>query len=809
MFKPNKTAVAGLICGLFVTSAALAQDATLPDSLTGDVSYDPDEMGVSGNKYSLFEDHDLDGNNHNLTISIPSGTNYWTRVITARGGDLKFSNIGTLKIEDKSTTTPNPNRTTDGLIYAENSRNLILDDIGTLDVASNVTIPIHGKGGTVSVNAQSILLHAINNVAVMAQPVLYDGKVSLVTSGDIQIVSEEYGAVAACVLGTEQAGGYEHSSTLELEGNDITLISNSTWPTDAAVSIYDKYSNDVDPGQGTAEIRINARNTLSIEGASYGVRLNRSVTESENEPQVTSEISAAQKISIHGGTSAMELSTAGASPINATVDAPIVDLGSDTGSAVVVNGSSNAVSSLTFGSEARSSQISISSPAGQNAVELASDTSTVTFTNSSVEIASGDVASSGTITLNDTRMDLSATSDFNTAVLAGASSEIVVNSAQTTVAAASNAIKDLRVLASGTYSDALGSPEAAREALASQLSINNAEGSDYLLGGEAGTVAGSWNETTDANGNKVIQATENASLEAIRQFNAMTLVQWRNENNHLSQRLGDVRAHRGALGTWARVYGYDSSVKDNINVDVKATSIQVGADTALGSNWIVGGAFSYTSMDGDFDNGSGESDGYSLAAYASGFFDCGGYVDVIGRVGRLSTDVTASTLSATGGVFSGSYDNTTLGLSVEAGYHWNPVSVLYVEPQAELAYVYVLGEDFSSAANGVTIEQDDFQSLVGRLGARIGATLPKDAGQIYMHVSVNHDFLGDADATARPSAGLARGISTDLGGTWVSYGLGMQFEAGQNLSIYGSLDRANGSDYQEDYRYSVGVRYIW
>lgn len=55
MFMPNKTAVAGLICGLFVTSAALAQDATLPDSLTGDVSYDPDSRSVSSVKFSLFE----------------------------------------------------------------------------------------------------------------------------------------------------------------------------------------------------------------------------------------------------------------------------------------------------------------------------------------------------------------------------------------------------------------------------------------------------------------------------------------------------------------------------------------------------------------------------------------------------------------------------------------------------------------------------------------------------------------------------------------------------------------------------------
>lgn len=103
MFKPNKTAVAGLICGLFVTSAALAQDATLPDSLTGDVSYDPDTRNVSGVKFSLFEDQDLKGNNHNLTISTPSGNDYWTRLIAAGTTDVTFSNIGTLKIEDHAT----------------------------------------------------------------------------------------------------------------------------------------------------------------------------------------------------------------------------------------------------------------------------------------------------------------------------------------------------------------------------------------------------------------------------------------------------------------------------------------------------------------------------------------------------------------------------------------------------------------------------------------------------------------------------------------------------------------------------------
>lgn len=143
MFKPNKTAVAGLICGLFVTSAALAQDATLPDSLTGDGSYAPNWENSADNKYALFKDQNLEGNHHNLTISVPSGNVFWTRSIAAQDQDVKFSNIGVLTIEDHSTRDDN---TWNGLIYAQNSKHLSLENIGTLKVVSDKALPIHGFG---------------------------------------------------------------------------------------------------------------------------------------------------------------------------------------------------------------------------------------------------------------------------------------------------------------------------------------------------------------------------------------------------------------------------------------------------------------------------------------------------------------------------------------------------------------------------------------------------------------------------------------------------------------------------------------
>lgn len=180
--------------------------------------------------------------------------------------------------------------------------------------------------------------------------------------------------------------------------------------------------------------------------------------------------------------------------------------------------------------------------------------------------------------------------------------------------------------------------------------------------------------------------------------------------------------------------------------------------------------------------------------------DCGAYVDFVGRVGRLSTDITAASQSS---VFKSSYDNTTFGLSAEVGYHWKVNETFYVEPQAELTYGFVKGDDFTGS-NGASISQDDFQSLVGRLGARFGASFADGAGTVYAHASVNHEFLGDADFTA--TSGASRDFSVDLSGIWVSYGVGAQFNTSKNINFYGVLERSSGSDYDEDYRYSVGMR---
>lgn len=362
---------------------------------------------------------------------------------------------------------------------------------------------------------------------------------------------------------------------------------------------------------------------------------------------------------------------------------------------------------------------------------------------------------------------------------------------------------DLTVAASSVLNDTFANPEDAAKALNESIDIGIREQGrgTYQLTGRSGIISDSW--VADSDGT-ITARTENESLNAFENFNAMTLVAWRGENNRLTQRLGDIRDNAGAVGSWARVYGYQAKYSDGVSIKYKSNAVQAGTDLRFADNYVAGLALSYTKGDGTLSNGSADVDSYSVAAYVTGSFPCGGYFDVIGRAGRMSSDITAANGT---NVMKASYDNTLLGLSAEVGYRYNINPMFYVEPQAELSYATALGDDFT-AGNGVRIRQDDFQSLVGRLGARVGATFAQNKGSVYLTASVKHDFLGDADSTAS-LGNVVKKQDVNVGGTWFSYGIGTQFDMTDKLSVYGSLERADGSDYTENYRYNVGLRYVW
>ena len=71
---------------------------------------------------------------------------------------------------------------------------------------------------------------------------------------------------------------------------------------------------------------------------------------------------------------------------------------------------------------------------------------------------------------------------------------------------------------------------------------------------------------------------------------------------------------------------------------------------------------------------------------------------------------------------------------------------LFVEPQAELTWAWVEGDDFR-AGRSFTVHQDDYQSLIGRVGVRAGLEFPNEKSTFYARVSGAWEMMGEATNT--------------------------------------------------------------
>lgn len=336
---------------------------------------------------------------------------------------------------------------------------------------------------------------------------------------------------------------------------------------------------------------------------------------------------------------------------------------------------------------------------------------------------------------------------------------------------------------------------------AEDLAAFSAKGVEINESAEEGDINGVWHRQTLADGTTTVTHEANTKLTNYSSVNAMSLVQWRNEINHLTKRLGDIRNARGDIGAWVRVYGGESQWGGSNEVEMDHTTIQVGGDYRINNHWIAGGAFSYTDSDADFSNGSANGDSYSLAAYATYMADGGSFLDLIARYGYLKNDITAGNMDL-------DTSSNAFSLSAEMGHTFRFIEDrAYIEPQFEFTYGFIRGDD-TTASNEVKIDQDDFQSFITRIGIRVGYDFPEKKGSFYGMFSYNYDWLGDADGVASKN-GISENLSEDLGGGWVTYGIGAQIMMGKSAYFYGELERTSGGDIDNPYLFSAGVRWTF
>ena len=355
----------------------------------------------------------------------------------------------------------------------------------------------------------------------------------------------------------------------------------------------------------------------------------------------------------------------------------------------------------------------------------------------------------------------------------------------------------------GITADDIDNAEEAMQALDDVVNVENSAAVIQKKVIEEGDINGAITQVTDTQGEVIEEVKQevNQKLDGYSSIAALSAVQWRHENDTLQKRMGELRDSEGTIGAWARIYGSEQEYGAQ-SVTAKNTTVQVGADYDIGSGFKLGGAFSYTDGSSTFDMGESDANMYGVALYGTWLADSGLYVDVIGKYSRLENEFTSGTMK-------GEFDNNALSLAVETGWHYALNELGFVEPSVGVTYGRIMGDDFV-AHNGVKVEQDDYDSLIGRLGVRSGFYFPEKKGNIYARVAVLHDFMGDMEATASKAnaAGVMQTthLKEDLGDTWVEYGIGANFNLSKNAYTFVDLEKTAGSDVKENWKWTVGAR---
>ncbi|WP_295484136.1 autotransporter outer membrane beta-barrel domain-containing protein [uncultured Succinatimonas sp.] len=301
-----------------------------------------------------------------------------------------------------------------------------------------------------------------------------------------------------------------------------------------------------------------------------------------------------------------------------------------------------------------------------------------------------------------------------------------------------------------------------------------------------------------------VETKPNPNINGIAEMAALGLHVWRNEIDEMHRRVGELRDSSESIdGVWARVnngqarYG-NQDVKNNY------TSVQVGYDRQVSPGVWVGGALSYTDGDNDFRYGDGETDLYAFSLYNSWLFGNGIYLDLVGKIGRMknSFDIQYDAVDS-----SGDYHTNAVSLSAELGWRCYATESFFVEPQAEMWYGHVFDADYRTST-GIDVDNKSVDSLVGRLGLKLGFDFPDELGSFFLKASVLHDWEGDADFTFR-KGDIERSLTESLGGTWYEYGFGADFNPTDKVHLYADIEAGNGGEVDTDYRFNLGARYAF
>lgn len=259
-------------------------------------------------------------------------------------------------------------------------------------------------------------------------------------------------------------------------------------------------------------------------------------------------------------------------------------------------------------------------------------------------------------------------------------------------------------------------------------------------------------------------------------------------------------------GIWAKVTHGELDFKTLDNT-LKYTALQIGYQGRGKShkNYTSYDALNYNYTEGEnhFHEAHAKEKltGHRLSYSRTHVYDSGHYLDMVGKVGRVSRSLDyRSPLSETLNDAANTR-STYYGLSAEWGREKTYVNGTYIVPQIQLSYGHLGGASYHSE-NNIDGYINGTNSLVLRAGLILGQK--KQASNLYAKAFVNHEYSGNTSGNFYDGTDTLS-IQQKEPRTWYTLGLGYTYQKDILNSAYFNLSTDLGKDRKQSYQVSVGI----
>lgn len=275
------------------------------------------------------------------------------------------------------------------------------------------------------------------------------------------------------------------------------------------------------------------------------------------------------------------------------------------------------------------------------------------------------------------------------------------------------------------------------------------------------------------------------------------------ESDTLAKHMNSVR-HGKDSGVWLSYFGGENRNTTAVGPEykLKTNGVMLGVDTLTENNWLAGVAVSSARSDMSVMNSSGDLDSYGAQFYMSRRYDSGVFVDGALQFNHFSN--TAKARMINGQQAKADFSGNSYGLEAKVGYAWNSEG-FFAEPYVRAAARAFDGEHYA-LSNGMTVNSNDYKSMLGEVGADLGYQYDISGGYVkpYLHLAALNEFA-DGNSVRVNNVSLDNSVK----GAAFQAGLGAEVKVTDNLGGYAAFDYTKGDNTERPWQATVGVNYTW